>query len=161
MKFVAPILLGLATILGAQTGTSAPQEPSQIVGMGVGVQGLGPAQIQGGYFVAQHIATGRYTIESNDFVRMPGGTVGTSAAALLYQSVGVFGPLSFGMAGGGGVAEGATGSASGTVNGWGVATIRLGKWPVDVMFVAKTTTITGTGQVFQGRVYFAWRIGGK
>lgn len=153
MKFAALLLLALPLV--AQV-TPAPQEPDTVVGIGVGVQGLGPAQIQGGWFVAHHAGTGLYLIQDTDFVRMSGGKVGTSARAGVLTIIRRVGPLWIGLVGDAGVAEGQTGSATGALSGWGLAGVRLFKWPVDVIAAAQTVKVAGTGEVGQYRLIFSW-----
>jgi hypothetical protein len=151
------ILLFAASLCGQDPGP-APQEPSQIYGVGAGIQGLGPSQIQGGYFVGQHIGTGRYVIESSDFVRLKGGGVGTAAHAGIYNRLASLGPLTLGVIGDAGVAEGATGSASGSFSGWGLAGVKLWKWPLTLTGVARIMTIAGSGNVAQVRLYLTLEI---
>ena len=132
-------------------------EPSQVVGVGVGVQGLGPAQFQGGDFIAQHIATNTYTIEATDFVRMPGGGVGTSATAGVFNILHRFGPVYVGVVGTAGAAEGATGSASGALSGWGVLGGTFGSKPLGLAFAAQTTKVAGApGPTGQFKLYLTY-----
>jgi hypothetical protein len=157
MKILALLAALMALPLAAQT-PAPPAEPSQLYGIGAGIQGLGPSQIRGGYFIGQHVGAGKYLIESTDLVRMPGGTVGTSAHAGLYDRLATLGPLTLGIIGDAGVAEVQTGSASGSVSGWGVASIKLWNWPLTLTPTARIMTIAGQGQVAQIRVYLTVNI---
>jgi len=152
---------GVGTLPGSP-GLPAPApstEPSQVVGIGVGVQGLGPAQFQGGDFIAQHIATNTYAIEATDFVRMPGGGVGTSATAGVLNILHRIGPVYVGVVGTAGAAEGATGSASGALSGWGVLGSSFGSKSLGAAFAAQTTKVAGapgpTGQ-FKFYLTYSW-----
>lgn len=134
-------------------------EPSQVLGVGFGIQGLGPAQFQGGDFIAQHIATNTYTIEATDFARLPGGGVGTSAMAGVLNILHRFGPVYIGVVGTAGAAEGATGSASGALSGWGVLGSTFGSKPLGIALAAQTTKVAGApGPTGQFKLYltFAW-----
>jgi hypothetical protein len=96
--------------------------------------------------MSQHIACGTYTTEITELVRMPGGTVGTSARAGVSKILWTVGTLDIGLVGDAGVAQGATGSASGAVSGRGFANLRFGKSPFGLVATGQLLNVAGSGQ---------------
>jgi hypothetical protein len=147
-------LLLLASFACAQ---SPAVEPSTIISSGAGVEGLGPSQVFGYASVSQHVAAKTYTTQIYEVVRMPGGTVGTSARAGLTTVLYELGRVWIGLVGDVGVAEGTTGSASGAFSGSGFVHCRcFGSWPMGFVATAQTMKIAGRGDVARVRIGFTW-----
>lgn len=121
-------------------------EPAQVVSAGAGVQGLGPSQVFGYVSVSQRIATLTYTTQINEVTRMRGGLVGTSVRYGISKILWTIGPLWLGIVGDAGVAEGATGSASGAISARAFANFHFGQFPLGFIATAQTMKIAGTGE---------------
>lgn len=157
MKHFAWILF-LASITFAQTPPApAADEPSTIVVAGVGGEGLGPVQIFGFSAVMQHVAAKTYLGTSYEAVRMPGGSIGTSAHAEATNILYKLGRVWLGVTGGVGVAQGSNGSASGSLSAAGLLSCRcFGSWPAGFVAMAQTVTIAGTGDKPRIRLGLWW-----
>lgn len=135
-----------------------PYEPKMIVSVGPGVEGLGPAQIFGFASVSQRVAAKTYTTQIYEAIRMPGGTVGTSARAGLTTVLYELGRIWIGLVGDVGVAEGPTGSANGAFSGSGFVHCRcFGSLPMGVVVTAQTLKVAGSdGSKARFRIGFTW-----
>lgn len=133
-------------LLGMLLTPIVAQEPSQFVSLGVGVQGLIPSQVFGYFSVAQRIAEGTFTTQTSEFVRMPGGTVGTSVRAGISRTLWQIGPCTLGVVGEAGAAEGSSGSASGAFSGRGFIAVRVRKSPFHFLATGQTLKIAGVGE---------------
>ncbi len=141
---VEPLPTAIAPSAANQAPTNlCPGEPGQYFSAGAGISGLGPAKTFGYYSMSQHIACGTYTTEITEFVRMPGGTVGTSARAGVSKVLWTVSNLTIGIVGDVGAAEGPTGSANGSLSGRGYALLNLFKSPWSILFTAETLKIAG------------------
>lgn len=136
-------LLLLALPLCAQTPVTPPVEPSQLFSLGAGGKGFGPTQIFGYYSISQHIATGTYTTEINEFVRLKGGSVGTCARAGISKVMWQFGSVSIGGVGDAGACESAVGSAGGAVSARGFLSYLIPKTHFHVIGTAETLKTAG------------------
>lgn len=145
------MILRLALFLATLPILAQSDGPSQLFTVGVGVQGLGPAQVSGDYSISQRIAPDTYTTQITEFVRMKGGTVGTSARAGFCKSQFHWGAVTLGLCGDAGAAEGSTGSASGALSGRGFLHWRFGHSAFGLISTAETLKVAGTdGQ--QGKI---------
>ena len=139
--------------LASATGTAtvavsapAPQEPGQFFTIGAGIQGLGPVQPFGYYSISQHITTGTYATEINEYARLKGGGVATCARAGISKVLWTVSVVALGIVGDAGACEAATGSAGGAVAERGFATVRFGKTRWAFVATAENLKIAGTGQ---------------
>lgn len=154
----------LLCTIAAQPGPNLPDppappvEPKMIMSFGPGVEGLGPAQIFGYASLSQHVAPKTYTTQIYEAVRMPGGTVGTSARVGITSVLYELGRVWIGLVGDVGVAEGPTGSANGAFSGSGFVHCRcFGSWPMGVVVTAQTMKIAGSdGSKARFRLGFTW-----
>lgn len=154
---LSSLLSSIAFAQSAAPAAVATDEPSTIVVAGIGGEGLGPVQIFGFSAVMQHVAAKTYLGASHEAVRMPGGAVGISAHAELTNVLYKLGRVWIGVTGGAGLAEGATGSASGSLSAAGFASCRcFGSWPAGFTMTAQTVTIAGTGDKPRFRFGLWW-----
>lgn len=133
-------------VAGAAIATAQLAEPAQVVTSGFGVEGLGPAQVFGYASVSQRIGSLTYTTQIYEATRMKGGLVGTSVRAGFSKILWTFGPLWIGLVGDAGVAEGATGSASGALSGRAFANFHFGQFPMGLIVSGQTMKVAGTGE---------------
>lgn len=136
-------------------------EPEQFVSIGAGVEGLGPSQVFGYSSVSQRIGGLTYTTQIYEATRMKGGLVGTSARAGLSKILWTLGPLWVGIVGDVGLAEGATGGASGAFSGRAFANFHFGTYPLGFVFTAQTMKIAGTGQSGKFTIGVSYWFGAK
>lgn len=142
MKLVL-LTIFLALPLLAQTPI---EEPSQFFSVGTGVQGLGPVQPFGYYSVSQHVTTGTYATEINEYARVKGGAVASCARAGISKVLWTISPFALGVVGDAGACEAATGSASGALAERGFVTFKFGKSRWSLVASAENLKIAGTGQ---------------
>lgn len=134
----------LALPLAAQT-PAPTEEPGQFFTIGAGIQGLGPVQPFGYYSVSQHIATGTYATEINEYARLKGGAVATCARAGISKVLWTVSVVALGVVGDAGACEAATGSASGAIAQRGFAAVKFGKTRWAFVASAENLKIAGTG----------------
>lgn len=154
-KVFLSVALFLGGVLSAQTPAPVPTttEPSSIYGACAGVHGISPAKVYGCYFTSQHIGTGTYTTEITDLVKMPDGTIGSSARVEITKRLATFGKFFLGVSAGGGLAEGNNGSATTALSARPLVGFDIPKTPLSIIGAAQLTSVAGSGQ--QANVSFA------
>ncbi len=155
-RLILPFLI--ATALWAQTPGAPPSNVIQFYGAGGGVHGFGPAQMFAYSSLSQCFTGDTCTTEINEYVRMKGGTVGTSARAGVSKVLYRFGPFTAGLVGDVGVAEGPTGSASGALSGRGFVLGQIRKSHWYYVLTGQILKTAGVGQSGTATIGFLFRL---